>query len=72
MTGLNHTKAGSDPIALEENEYPSWLWTLVDGAAGVKGGKKSKGNVEATPAEITREMRKQGKIAIKARNDLKN
>lgn len=30
MKGLNIMKAGSDPIALPESEYPSFLWKILD------------------------------------------
>lgn len=30
MKGLNIMKAGSDPVALPESEYPSFLWTMLD------------------------------------------
>ncbi|KAL9054956.1 MAG: hypothetical protein Q9162_003811 [Coniocarpon cinnabarinum] len=30
LRGLNYMKNGSDPIALEDHEYPDWLWTLLD------------------------------------------
>ncbi|ANB13857.1 mitochondrial 54S ribosomal protein YmL37 [Sugiyamaella lignohabitans] len=33
LKGLNIKKGGEDPIALAENEYPEWLWELLDPAA---------------------------------------
>ncbi|EDO17212.1 hypothetical protein Kpol_1035p25 [Vanderwaltozyma polyspora DSM 70294] len=27
---LNIKKAGKDPVALEDAEYPTWLWTVLD------------------------------------------
>ena len=30
MKGINYMKNGKDPIALEDHEYPDWLWTLLD------------------------------------------
>jgi hypothetical protein len=29
LKGLNFLKNGSDPVALPDEEYPSWLWTLL-------------------------------------------
>lgn len=30
MKGLNYIKGKDDPIALEESEYPAWLWRCLD------------------------------------------
>ncbi|KAJ2851719.1 hypothetical protein IWW36_000864 [Coemansia brasiliensis] len=30
LKGLNIYKAGKDPVALKDEEYPDWLWTLLD------------------------------------------
>ncbi|KAK2741767.1 hypothetical protein FQN57_005511 [Myotisia sp. PD_48] len=30
LRGLNYFKNKVDPIALEDHEYPDWLWTLLD------------------------------------------
>jgi large subunit ribosomal protein L54 len=30
MKGLNFLKDRGDPIALADDEYPSWLWTILD------------------------------------------
>ncbi|KAK2855727.1 hypothetical protein FQN49_004903 [Arthroderma sp. PD_2] len=39
LVGLNYEKSKKDPIALEDHEYPDWLWTLLDNSgAKVKGG----------------------------------
>lgn len=32
LKGLNIYKEGKDPVALKDEEYPSWLWTLLDPA----------------------------------------
>ena len=44
LEGLNYLKNNSAPLALEDHEYPEWLWTLLDsqttageGASGVEG-----------------------------------
>lgn len=31
LTGLNILKGESDPIALPDDEYTDWLWTILDG-----------------------------------------
>jgi large subunit ribosomal protein L54 len=30
LTGINYLKSRDDPIALEEHEYPEWLWRCLD------------------------------------------
>ncbi|KAJ2806990.1 hypothetical protein H4S07_003681 [Coemansia furcata] len=30
LKGLNIYKEGKDPVALKDEEYPEWLWTLLD------------------------------------------
>ncbi|KAI8324788.1 hypothetical protein GQ54DRAFT_295943 [Martensiomyces pterosporus] len=30
LKGLNIYKDGKDPVALKDEEYPDWLWTLLD------------------------------------------
>ncbi|KAJ1959342.1 hypothetical protein GGI12_004385 [Dipsacomyces acuminosporus] len=30
LKGLNIYKDGKDPVALKDEEYPEWLWTLLD------------------------------------------
>ncbi|KAI7826456.1 mitochondrial ribosomal protein L37-domain-containing protein [Kickxella alabastrina] len=30
LKGLNIYKEGKDPVALKDEEYPGWLWTLLD------------------------------------------
>lgn len=72
MTGLNHTKAGSDPIALEDGDYPAWLWTLTETTKLGAGTSKAKPkSAEPSVEEALRDMRKQGKAGIKARNSLR-
>lgn len=33
LKGLNYTKGKPDIVALEDHEYPDWLWTLLDDSA---------------------------------------
>ncbi|KAJ2547581.1 hypothetical protein EV175_005163 [Coemansia sp. RSA 1933] len=30
LKGLNIYKEGKDPVALKDEEYPEWLWTILD------------------------------------------
>ncbi|KAJ1930339.1 hypothetical protein IWQ60_000360 [Tieghemiomyces parasiticus] len=33
LKGLNFRTDGKDPVALKDEEYPAWLWTLTDTVA---------------------------------------
>ncbi|GAA5832072.1 hypothetical protein JCM11251_002807 [Rhodosporidiobolus azoricus] len=69
MKGLNYIKDGQDPVALEDSEYPAWLWTLANEAAPTKLGKNASAG-EVLAAE-KKELKRQRKAAIKAANVLK-
>jgi Mitochondrial ribosomal protein L37 len=30
LKGLNYLKGRDDPVALEDEEYPEWLWRCLD------------------------------------------
>jgi hypothetical protein len=30
LKGLNFLKNATDPVAMEDSEYPAWLWTVLD------------------------------------------
>ncbi|KAI0998341.1 hypothetical protein K3495_g9855 [Podosphaera aphanis] len=55
LRGLNYLKGRSDPIALPDEDYPAWLWTLLD----VK-------KVDATEAEDADLFAKSKKLRRKA------
>jgi len=44
LKGLNFIKGKQDPVALEDSEYPAWLWTILnkkedsEAASGVNEG----------------------------------
>ena len=68
-----------DPVALDDASYPNWLWKVLVASGNVKksavggGGRKVVGAVEDEGVLMRREimeLRKAGKAAIKARNDL--
>lgn len=45
LKGLNLFKNKSDPVAMEDSEYPSWLWTTL-------GAKKEKGAAAADQGDL--------------------
>lgn len=40
LKGLNYFKNKPDPVAMEDSEYPEWLWTLLDERKGKVEGQK--------------------------------
>jgi large subunit ribosomal protein L54 len=45
MTGLNYIKNKPDIVALEDHEYPEWLWKLLDDKSK---NKKKDGGVDVS------------------------
>lgn len=43
LKGLGFIKGKDDPVALREDEYPEWLWTLLDKKEG-DGAKDDAGD----------------------------
>ncbi|KAG0177812.1 39S ribosomal protein L37, mitochondrial [Apophysomyces sp. BC1034] len=63
LKGINFLKDGKDPVALDDAEYPDWLWDLLD-------EKKLK---QKTSKPTHRQFhRKQNRDAIKAMNYMKD
>ncbi|OCL02350.1 hypothetical protein AOQ84DRAFT_327569 [Glonium stellatum] len=57
LKGLNFLKNRSDPIALEDSEYPSWLWDILK-----KGRKKGE---EGKEGDLFSKSKKQRRLAAK-------
>ncbi|KUL88350.1 hypothetical protein ZTR_04980 [Talaromyces verruculosus] len=53
LTGLNYMKGKPDIVALEDHEYPDWLWTLLDDSA-----KKSSDAGGVDVASLNKKQRK--------------
>ncbi|KAG5359652.1 54S ribosomal protein L37 [Yarrowia sp. C11] len=51
LKGCNVRKNGQDPVALEDSEYPQWLWDILDPAA-------QKAKLEADPVRAARKAQK--------------
>jgi hypothetical protein len=63
LKGINFLKDGKDPVALEDSEYPMWLWDLLD-------EKKQK---QKTTKPVNRQFhRKKNRDAIKLSNFMKD
>ncbi|GAN10568.1 conserved hypothetical protein [Mucor ambiguus] len=63
LKGIQYLKDKQDPVALDDSEYPEWLWDLLD-------EKKQK---QKTTKPVNRQYhRKQSREAIKAMNFMKD
>lgn len=66
LKGLGFLQNKPQPIALPDEEYPSWLWKLLDADSGIKPGKKAEVRVRGEPLLLDkRELRKKNKDAIR-------
>ncbi|KAI9492786.1 mitochondrial ribosomal protein L37-domain-containing protein [Zychaea mexicana] len=63
LTGINFLKEGKDPVALDDSEYPDWLWDLLD--------EKKQKQKTTKPTNRTYH-RKKNRDAIKAMNFMKD
>ncbi|KAK4511969.1 uncharacterized protein ATC70_003968 [Mucor velutinosus] len=63
LKGIQYLKDKQDPVALDDSEYPEWLWDLLD-------EKKQK---QKTTKPVNRQYhRKQSRESIKAMNFMKD
>ena len=63
LKGINYMKDGKDPVALDDSEYPEWLWDLLD--------EKKQKQKSSKPAN-RQYHRKQNRDAIRASNFMKD
>ncbi|WVF69773.1 hypothetical protein IAT40_004552 [Kwoniella sp. CBS 6097] len=78
MTGLSILKDKPDPVALADEEYPSWLWTILDDTS--KAHKAAENEVELRqegqagfdPIKEKRKLKNLNKEKIKGSNYLKS
>lgn len=40
LKGLNFYKDKQDPVAMADEEYPDWLWSILDKSGGDASGAK--------------------------------
>ncbi|OJJ00144.1 hypothetical protein ASPVEDRAFT_127154 [Aspergillus versicolor CBS 583.65] len=62
IQGLNYFRNKADPIAMEDNEYPEWLWSLLDSSK--KEAKK--GGVDPNTLNKKQRKRYEKKMAARA------
>lgn len=62
MLNLKVKKSGPEPVALEDQEYPEWLWTVLDPIAQLEKLKEN-------PAKYQKKlMRQRNRKSIKHNN----
>ncbi|OHF01299.1 hypothetical protein CORC01_03332 [Colletotrichum orchidophilum] len=64
LNGLNYLKNKTDPIALPDEEYPDWLWTILESK------KEAIESTEDLSAEMFSKSKKQRKAAAKRQKAL--
>ncbi|KAI8087845.1 mitochondrial ribosomal protein L37-domain-containing protein [Gilbertella persicaria] len=63
LKGIQYLKDKQDPVALDDAEYPEWLWDLLD---------EKKQKQKTTKPSNRQYHRKQNRDAIKAMNFMKD
>jgi len=61
LKGLNFLKGKQDPVALEDSEYPPWLWTVLEQSSA---NKDSGAGVDE--GDLFSKSKKQRRVAAKA------
>ncbi|KAF1942634.1 hypothetical protein EJ02DRAFT_402218 [Clathrospora elynae] len=56
LKGLNFLKNNTDPVALADDEYPSWLWTILD---------RQEKKADAGAGDLFSKSKKQRRLAAK-------
>ncbi|KAK1600556.1 mitochondrial ribosomal protein L37-domain-containing protein [Colletotrichum navitas] len=64
LNGLNYFKARTDPVALRDEEYPEWLWTVLESK------KEAVETADDLAAEMFSKSKKQRKAAAKRQKAL--
>lgn len=68
MKGLGYLQNKPHPVALPDNEYPSWLWKLMDPDAGIKPGAQVEVHMKGQSVKLDkRELRKKNRDSIRVR-----
>lgn len=66
LKGLGFLQNKPQPVALPDEEYPSWLWSLLDADSGIKPGKKVEVHIKGESVSLDkRELRKKNRDSIR-------
>ena len=58
MTGLSVVKDQPDPVALPDDQYPAWLWTILDDSAVKLENEKKSGKADAGEIDFLLEKKR--------------
>ncbi|GAA5875041.1 hypothetical protein JCM3774_003412 [Rhodotorula dairenensis] len=67
LKNLNFVKDASDPVALEDDQYPAWVWTLTEARKPAAEGQDEAANLRHQRKALKAER----KVSMKAANALK-
>ncbi|KAL1960711.1 hypothetical protein VTO42DRAFT_6541 [Malbranchea cinnamomea] len=70
LQGLNYFKNKPDIVALEDSEYPAWLWTLLDSGKNKSGALE--GDVDMPTMNKKQRKRYEKKLAARMANEPKS
>lgn len=68
LKNLNFVKDSADPVALEDDKYPAWVWTLAESA---RKAPKEGADEAANLRNQRKVLKAERKISMKAANALK-
>ena len=58
MTGLSVVKDQPDPVALPDDQYPAWLWTILDDSTVKLGNEKKAGKADSGEIDFLLEKKR--------------
>lgn len=58
LTGLSVIKDQPDPVALPDDQYPAWLWTILDDSATKLEKDKKLGQADAGSVDFKLEKKR--------------
>ncbi|PBP26270.1 ribosomal protein subunit L37 [Diplocarpon rosae] len=61
LKGLNYMKGRDDPVALPEEDYPEWLWGVLDKRVGEGEGADGEGDEFSKSAKLRRKAAKRAR-----------
>ncbi|KWU44528.1 hypothetical protein RHOSPDRAFT_33856 [Rhodotorula sp. JG-1b] len=68
LKNLNFVKDAADPVALEDDKYPAWVWTLAEPA---RKAPKEGADEAANLRNQRKALKAERKVSMKAANALK-
>jgi large subunit ribosomal protein L54 len=71
LKGLGFLQNKPQPVALPDEEYPAWLWKLLEEDAGVKAGAKVEVTIKGEKVLLDKQaVRRKNRDSIRVRPDI--